>query len=59
LFNPPEDAIVQTGDFVGYMLAVQAKVEPTITERLVWKYAWWRCEKIARLAGQSVKEVAA
>jgi len=45
--------------FVGYMLAVQAKVEPTITERLVWKYAWWRCEKIARLAGQSVKEVAA
>ena len=45
--------------FVGYMLAVQAKVEPTITERLVWKYAWWRCERIARLAGQSVKEVAA
>ena len=45
--------------FVGYMLAVQAKVEPTITERLVWKYAWWRCSEIARRTEQFVKEVAA
>ena len=44
--------------FVGYMLSVQAKVKPTITERLVWKYAWSRCEYIAHRQASGVKAVA-
>ena len=44
-------------NFVGYMLSVQANAEPTLTERLVWKYAWSRCKKIAHRV-HSVLEVA-
>jgi hypothetical protein len=43
--------------FIGYMLAVQAKRVPSFAERMVWKYAWWRCEKIAQLTERFAKEV--
>ena len=43
--------------FIGYMLAVQEKRAPSFMERMVWKYAWWRCEKIAQLTERFAKGV--
>jgi hypothetical protein len=34
--------------FVRYMIAIQLEIKPTFTERMVWKWAWWRCGLIAR-----------
>jgi hypothetical protein len=44
--------------FVGYMIAVQEKRKPSFSERMVWKYAWNRCEIIARREALGVKAVA-
>jgi hypothetical protein len=44
--------------FVGYMWKIQSGKVPTLGQRLVWKYAWWRCAKIAQRNEQFVGEVA-
>ncbi len=45
--------------FVNYMIAKQMGIAPTFAERMVWKWAWYRCERIARKQGAMVMEVAA
>jgi hypothetical protein len=44
--------------FVDYMISVQDKREPSIMQKLVWKYAWRRCEAISDRNVCSVLEVA-
>jgi hypothetical protein len=35
-------------EFVAYMVNTQLGKKSTFTQRMVWKYAWSRCENIAR-----------
>jgi hypothetical protein len=44
--------------FVDYMIAIYDRKLPTFTQRMVWKYSWWRCSIIAQRHEQFVKEVA-
>ena len=44
--------------FVGYMISVQRHRKITRFQRIVWKYAWRRCEKIVQRNEQFVGEVA-
>jgi hypothetical protein len=44
--------------FVEYMLSIQAKIVPSFMERMVWKYAWSRCRKIAQRTEHSALGVA-
>lgn len=34
--------------FVRYMISIHDRKLPTLSQRIVWKYAWWRCSMIAR-----------
>ncbi len=40
--------------FTNYMLALYNGTEPTLFQRAVWRYAWWRCSMIARRGGSPV-----
>jgi len=45
--------------FVDYMIAVQDRRKPTLLQRVVWKYAWWRCSAIVhKHCAEYVREVA-
>jgi len=34
--------------FVKYMVKIEKGIKPTFLERMVWKYAWYKCERIAQ-----------
>jgi hypothetical protein len=44
--------------FVGFMLAMQTGKKPTRFQKAVWKYAWYRCSKIAQRNEYLYAEVA-
>jgi hypothetical protein len=45
--------------FVAYMVAVQTGKKPTFAQRIVWKWAWFRCTQIAHKHNAMAMEVAA